>query len=616
MGGRHRTDAEGGFSSYDEYPRRRKAGKGRVLAPLAGAVGLAVLAGVGAYVIVTKDRVRGCGDDKITLHVTASPDIRPAIAAIAGRFDRSGVRVDGRCVTTVVQAADSSAVAAALSGAAGAGNAAKKQATNRAGAASDLWIPDSSLWVTRLKAEAKQAEQAGSPPLAASGSAARSPVVLTAPKSVVPALRSAFGQVGWGGLMTAANVTDPSGAAKKVRVLALDPTANAAGLSALLAGAGVARAAGSTDAQLAGVLRGLSQSAVKSPTAVFASMTERSAKAPIGIASEQSVWAFNEKNHPENPAVALYPDEGTINLDYPIIVTAKDDRVSRAAKAFARELSSASSRQTLHAHGFRTPDGKGGPALDADHGVSREAVKSLAMPDAATVTKLSQAWARLKLGARILSLTDISGTMAVKPAGSQLTRLQLVAQSGIEGLKLWPDSAELGTWSFSTNLNGKGVDWKQEIPIGPLSAKIDGITRREAIRRYLENLKALPTGDTGLNDTLAAAYDKMKAEYEPDKVNTILVFTDGVGNDDPEGGISNTEILRKLRAEYDKSQPISVIIIALGATDPAGRRQMQQIAAATEGAAFFPRTPLEIRKVFLEGISRRLCAPTCSQSGE
>jgi hypothetical protein len=578
-------------------------------------VGLAVLAGVGAYVIVNKDQARGCGDDRIALRVTASPDIKPAIAAIAARFDRSGARVDGRCVTTVVRAADSAAATAALARAADGGSAAEKQATNQAGAATDLWIPDSSLWVTRLKAEAKQ-KGAGPATLAASGSAAHSPVVLTAPKSVVPALRSAFGHVGWGGLMAAANVTDANGAAQKVRVLALDPTASAAGLSALLAGAGVARAAGSTDEQLAGVLRGLSQSAVKSPASVFASLTKRSAKAPIGVASEQSIWAFNEKNHAQNPAVALYPDEGTINLDYPIIVAAKDDRVSRAAKAFARELSSAASQQTLHANGFRTPDGKGGPALNAEHGVSPEAVKSLAMPDAATVTKLSQAWARLKLGARILSITDISGTMALKPAGSQLTRLQLVAQSGIEGLKLWPDSAELGTWSFSTNLNGKGVDWKQEIPIGPLSAKIDGVSRREAIRSYLENLKALPTGDTGLNDTLAAAYDKMKAEYEPDKVNTILVFTDGVGNDDPEGGISNAAILRKLRADYDKSQPISVLIIALGATDAAGRRQMRQIAAATEGAAFFPRTPLEIRKVFLEGISRRLCAPTCSQNGE
>jgi von Willebrand factor type A domain. len=601
VGGRHRTDElEGGYYPYNEPPRRRRASKGKVFIPLAGAVALAVLAGVGAYVVVNKDQ--GCGDEKITLRVIASPDIEPAIATIAARFDSSSHRVDGKCVTAVVRQADSAGVTHALAG---------TGSTNKSKVDPDLWIPDSSLWVTKLRASSKATVS-----VSTAGSVAHSPVVPTAPKSVVSSLQSSFGPVSWSGLMAAANVANPDGAGKKVRILALDPTVNAAGLSALLAGAGVLRASGANDEQLVGVLRQLSESTVSSPASLFASMTKRSTRALLGIASEQSIWAYNTKNHPDNPAVALYPAEGTINLDYPIVITSKDDEVTRAAAAFKRELTSAAAQQTLQRNGFRTPAGKGGAALDAEHGVSSKAVKSLKMPDATSVTQLSQAWARLKLGARILSLNDISGTMALKPAGTNLTRMQLIARTAIEGLKLFPDKAELGTWSFSTNLNGQDVDWKQTVPIGPLGGKVNGITRRELIQRDMERIKALPTGDTGLNDTLAAAYDKMKAEYEPDKINTILVFTDGVGNDDPDGGISNAEILRKLRADYDKSQPISILIIALGATDPAGRKQMQAIAAATEGDAYFPRTPLEIRKVFLEGISRRLCAPDCSATNE
>ncbi|MEV5408693.1 substrate-binding and VWA domain-containing protein [Thermopolyspora sp. NPDC052614] len=598
MGGRHRTDEpEGGYNPYYQPPPpRRRASKGRVIVPLAGAVALALLAAVGAYVIVNRDQ--DCSDQKIALQVVTSPDIRPAIATIAERFSRSRAKVNDRCVSVTVKEADSASVTNGLAG---------TGPTDGKNIDADVWIPDSSLWVTKLKASAT-AKIPGN----VSGSVAHSPVVLTAPKTAVPNLEKAFGGASWGGLMVAANVANPDGPGKKVRVLALDPTRNAAGLSALLAGAGVLRAAGSDNEQLVGVLRQLSESTVSTPSGLFASMSKRSTRVPVGVATEQAIWAYNAKNHPDTPFVALYPKEGTLVLDYPIVIATKDDQVGKAAKLFQDELGSPAAEKVLQQNGFRTPSGKGDAAtLTAENGVSVKAVRTLKAPGAATVTQISQAWSRLKLGARILSLIDISGTMAAKSVGTDLTRMQLVAQTSIEGLKLFPDKSEIGTWVFSTHLNGRGVDYKETMPIGPLGGKVGDITRREALIRDLSNIKALPNGDTGLNDTLAEAYSKMKAEYEPDKVNTIIIFTDGIGNDDPDGGISNAEILQRLRQEYDRSQPVSIIIVALGADDAAGRKQMRAIAAATEGAAYFPRSPLEIRKVFLEGISRRLCAPNC-----
>lgn len=598
MGGRHRTDEpEGGYNPYyPPPPPPRRASKGRIIVPLAGAVALALLAAVGAYVIVNRDQ--GCAEQRIALQVVTSPDIRPAIAAIAERFGRSGAKVEDRCVTVNVKDADPASVTNGLAG---------TGPTDGKNADADIWIPDSSLWVTKLKASAT-ARIPGN----VSGSVAQSPVVLAAPKSAVPQLQEAFGDASWGRLMAAANVANPDGPGRKVRVIALDPTRNAAGLGALLAAAGVLRTSGANNEQLVGVLRQLSESTVSTPNGLFASMSKQSSRAPIGVATEQAIWAYNTKNRPQNPIVALYPKEGTLALDYPIVIATKDEQVGKAAELFKQELTSPGAAKILQQNGFRTTLGKGDAAtLTAANGVSAKAVRAMKPPGAASVTQISQAWSRLKLGARILSLIDISGTMAEKPPGTNLTRMQLVVGASIEGLKLFPDKSEIGTWVFSTHLNGKGVDYKETIPIGPLGAKIGDVTRREALIRDLNAIKAIPTGDTGLNDTLAAAYTKMKAEYEPDKVNTIIVFTDGIGNDDPDGGISNAEILRRLRSEFDKAQPVSIIIVALGADDPAGRKQMRAIAAATEGAAFFPRSPLEIRKVFLEGISRRLCAPNC-----
>ncbi len=54
----------------------------------------------------------------------------------------------------------------------------------------------------------------------------------------------------------------------------------------------------------------------------------------------------------------------------------------------------------------------------------------------------------------MLSLTDISGTMARPADSTGITRMQAISQVGIEGLKLFPDKTEIGIWVFSDNLNG------------------------------------------------------------------------------------------------------------------------------------------------------------------
>lgn len=593
MAGRQRID------DLDDHgrrePPRRRPSRGKVIAPLAGALALAVLSGVGAAVIVTRDP--GCGRERTDLTVVASPDLAPALDRIAARITARQVEVADRCLAVRIQRADPASVTDSLSGT---GSAAGSFP-------GDVWIPDSSVWVARA------AEAAPGFTGTTVGSAATSPVVLTVPRAAVAELRTAFGEASWSGLMSAANVANPEGLGRKVRILAPDPARNATGLNALLAGSGVLERSGAGEEQLVGVLRRLAESAVPQSADLFPALAETSDRIPIGIASEQAVWAYNEAGPPQ-PAAALYPIEGTIDLDYPIVVTATDERTRTAAEVFRQELATPAAKKIISEHGFRTAD-RTGSALDERHGVRAEAPRALPLPEEAAVTRLLQAWSRLKLGSKILALIDVSGTMAHPAVGASGDRMRLVAQTAIEGLKIQPDQTEVGAWIFATHLNGRGVDYKEVVSTGPLGEKVGDVTRRELLVRTLTGLRAERTKDTGLNDTLAAAYDVMKAEYEADKVNVIVVFTDGVGNDDPDGGLSNAALLRKLQAEFDPAQPISVIIIALGADDAAGRRQMEAIAKATRGQAFFPRDALEIRQVFLEGMARRLCAPNCSGDG-
>ncbi|WP_084780615.1 substrate-binding domain-containing protein [Planobispora rosea] len=592
MGGRHRTDElDDGYGSYGAPSRRRRSGRSKVLVPLAGSVALAVLLGVAAFVIINRDQ-EGCSGDEVALRVTASPDIQPAVARIADRFNKAGHDVDGKCATVKVTKAASATVAAGLSGSGG-----------KVGAM-DLWIPDSSLWVTGARAKNPDVPAPGA-------SVAQSPVVMVASGSMVSNLKKAFGDASWSGMISATNAANVDGPGRKVRVLALDPSLNAAGLGALLAASGVATAAGIGQEQLVGAMKTLSGSTVKDQEALLASLGVKGRRTPLGISSEQGVWAFNTGKKPEVPAVPLYPAEGTFNLDYPVVVTAKDAEVRKAAAEFTEELGTDAARKDLQDLGFRTPDGKGGATISEADGFQAEAPQALDMPDAKTVARMSQSWSRMNLGTRLVTLLDVSGTMALPVNAAGMTRMQAIGRIAIEGMKLFPASSEMGLWEFSTHLDGQGVDYREVVSVGPLTETVDGMLRRDLLNQKLATVQAKATGDTGLNDSLAAAYKMMKDGYQSDKINTILIMTDGAGNDDPDGGMSNQEIVQFLKKEFDPEKPVSIILIAFGPEAAKGKRQMDALAKATNGDAYIAKDILEIRKFFLDGMARRLCSPHC-----
>ncbi|MEU4225658.1 substrate-binding domain-containing protein [Nonomuraea sp. NPDC026600] len=588
--GRHRTDElDGGYQAQEPTPRKRGngGGRGKVFVPLAGAVALAVLLGVAAFVIFNRDH--DCSNGKLALRVVATPDIQPALNKIAGNYNKAMHSIDSRCVEVTVAKESAARTANAL--AAGKINA-------------DLWVADSSLVVSRLRGQA-----AGATVPESTGSVATSPVVLVAAKTAAAKLASSL-QPSWAGVIAAANVANPDGPGKKIRVLALDPQKNSAGMAALLAAAGQAQQAGQGKA-LVGALKELSGQLVADPTALLASLTVKSgSKVPIGVTSEQTIYLYNTKK-PDNQVVPLYPAEGTLSLDYPIVIVTKDAAVQKAAAAFQQELGTESAHRTLRDQGFRTPDGKAGDALSKDKGFNPAKPEALPAPDDKTVVSMAQTWSRLNLGTRLLTLVDVSGTMALPVPGTKMTRMQAITKIAVEGLGLFPADAEIGVWTFSTHLDGQGKDWRELVSVGPLSESVNSVLRKDAIARQFSTVQAKATGDTGLNDTLKAAYAEMTKSYQEDKINTIVVLTDGAGNDDPDGGLSNKQILNYLKKTYNPKRPVSILLIAFGPDAPKGKQQMDAVAQSTGGEAYIAKNVLQVRDFFLQGMQRRLCSPRC-----
>ncbi|WP_243711277.1 substrate-binding domain-containing protein [Actinomadura sp. KC216] len=567
---------------------------------MAGAVGLALLLGVGVYAFAESGS--GCGgDEAMNLTVAAAPDIAPIVEKAAGRFNDSKQKAGGRCVVATVKKVEPSSVSTLLSG---------QGVANPSNERPDVWIPDSSLWVSLAQSGAGEG---GGPGGAASAktttSVATSPIVVGLPQSLAAKLKQQgiTASPSWDNLLKAAggvaggavtkNQMIPAGS---VRLVVPDPMKNAAGMGSLMITNTLLANDPNRDSIFTGIVRTVRESTVPDVAAEFTHFRKgRTGKQPISLSSEQALWKYN-KTGPEEPAVALYPLEGTLSMDYPFTITSTDAAEQEGARLLEKAMSTEATRSDVHAAGFRTPDGKAPNGFDQKAGVSPARPRQLPAPKSAEVAKVMQAWSKLTLGLRMLVLIDVSGSMA-EQVGPNRNRLQAIAQVSQGGLSMMSDDTELGQWLFSTNMNGD-KPYKEMIPIGPLDERIGSTTRRGRFLSTLQQMRPKPDGDTGLYRTLLAAYSGMNRTYKPEFGNSILLLTDGK-NDDP-GGPTLQVALRQLKNMQDPNKPIQVNMIGFGRG--VDRNELEQIARVTNGSVQTAMTPEEIQKIFLKMLSRRI----------
>ena len=114
-------------------------------------------------------------------------------------------------------------------------------------------------------------------------------------------------------------------------------------------------------------------------------------------------------------------------------------------------------------------------------------------------------------------------------------------------------------------------------------------------------------GRTGLYDTVLAAVRKVRSTYDPDRVNSVVVITDGADSD--RRSIGRERLLAQLRKENDPKRPVAVFAIAYGPTGDLGT--LTKISEATGGRAYAAPDPRMISRVMADAIGRRACSPDC-----
>jgi hypothetical protein len=500
-----------------------------------------------------------CDLDRPLLQVVASPDIAPAVDRIA-----RGVQDAAGCDQVEVRAETGSDALAAL-----------RQSSLPS---PDVWIPDSSLWVRRgaderLVAPVGQESVASSPlVLAVPGAAVTwedAVAALTAGNVVVhlPAEVSSPSTVGLLAALTSTVQPHPDGRALLARLL-----------RAARVDAGLPDGAGALSA-----LDTAADGAVPVP--------------------EQAV--FHRRGTPgARDVTAVYPTVAGTPFDYPFTTLRATGPHEATARRLLAELSSPAGQQVLRAAGFRGTDGTG-DGLTADRGVDGTQPGTVAVPDGATVGALLHTFDAVRREARLLAVVDVSGSMAAPvPGADGSTRLDLALRAAAAGMELYPETTEVGLWSFSEDVPGGG-DHQELVPIGPLTDA--GPSGRKALALAVAGVRPVPDGGTGLYDTTLAAVRTVRAGWDPERVNAVVVLTDGEDTD--HDGIGLDELLATLRSEQASGFAVPVITIAYG--DDSGAEALAAISAATGGATYRTSDPGQILQVFLDAVGQRACRPQC-----
>ncbi|MDQ3789710.1 MAG: substrate-binding and VWA domain-containing protein [Actinomycetota bacterium] len=538
--------------------------------PLIALVAVLVLGLLGWFTYdFLSERLQASGcDTTTTLNVTASPDIAPVIARTARELS-----TEDTCYSVQVSNRESSATAQSL---------VVSDGTEQP----DVWIPDSSVWLQRAQSSGAFAEPVSGTSIASS------PVVLAVTEDAAKRLNWPGKPLTWADVLNA-----PS-----LRLGMADPGLEPVGVSVLYGVHELLKGEPDPAAAITTQLRKLSPNTLPSVNDLFGRLPgSASEEAPLDgfPVSEAGVLRQNAKPNGV-PLVAVYAQPAVPALDYPYVVLPDTTPERReAAEKFLTVLMTQKTADTLSDAGFRTPDGEMLRKRGNDERTTQAKMTPAELPPAGEVDKLLNEWSGVNLSGRVQVLLDVSGSMNEPVPGTGRNRMQVTLQAAELGIGLMRPTTKLGIRLFSTKLDGD-KDYRELLPVAPISEQVSSGQLAK-----LRQVKALENGATGLYDSTLAIYQTARQNFEPGRINTVIVMTDGRNEDS--NSISRDQLLAELAKLQDPQRPIRIVGIGIGPDIDVG--ELQAIAGATGGQAFTTPDPTKIGDIFYAALSKVLCQP-------
>ncbi len=266
------------------------------------------------------------------------------------------------------------------------------------------------------------------------------------------------------------------------------------------------------------------------------------------VVQEQMVVYFNtRRSSGQERLVALYPAEGAMWEDHPLALLETANLTTYQRQVFARfrdYLLSSEAQNIILRHGYRPADysiplvGPDSP-LTAENGVDpTEPETALQVPNASVIKVVRDVWWYTKRHTNVYLVADTSGSMR----GDKLAQAQEALRVFLDQIQ--GDLERVGLIRFSTGVDT--VVYLEELG-----------QNRAALQAAVDRLEA--AGDTALLDAVYQAHKRLQDLGDPERINAIVVMTDGRENN---SNMSLYSLVRQL--EQESRVPVVIFCIAYG----------------------------------------------------
>jgi Ca-activated chloride channel family protein len=506
------------------------------------------------------------GENRIALEVAYSPEKRALFEELVKRYNSGRPRTpSGKRIEVVASQLEPEVmIDAALDG--------------RFHALS----PDSSVWLSQLELGWQEQQVSETSILGQTTRFAVSPVVVAMWEDIARSMGYPDRAVGWANLLDAAR-TNPN------FKWSHPSTSSASGLLATLAtfyaGTGKTRGLTVEDATAeetlayVAALEKTERYYGEGELAVIQQVEERGrAYLDSFVVQEQLVIRYNQQNREK--LVAIYPIEGTMWKDHPLVFLERPDTTAelrQACRSFSDFLLSADAQMLVLTNGYRPTDlsiplDSSESPITAENGVDPAQPKTtLQIPSPAVIQVVREVWQYTKRKTNVYLVADVSGSMQ----GEKLEQAQEAFLTFLDQIRA--EQERVGLIVFSSRA-------VEEVPLNELA------TNRGVLRSTIAALSA--GGDTALLDAVDIAHIRLQELQDSERINAIVVMTDGKENN---SRIRLRELTSKLRRSSESGLPIVVFCVAYGRD--ADMDTLEEISAATGGQTR-PGTPETIRQLY------------------
>ncbi len=430
--------------------------------------------------------------------------------------------------------------------------------------------PDSSVWLDTLDRQWQSETGRESPLVGQTERYAVSPIVIAMWEDVARSMGYPDKPLGWADLLARAQA-DPE------FKWSHSSTSSASGLLATLAqfyaGAGKTRGLSEADVTDQATLDYVA--AVEKTVRYYGEgewsvlqrvMAEGRSYLDAFVCQEQLVVYYNTRMQGEH-LVAIYPVEGTLWEDHPLALLEVDGLTAKQRATFSRFVEYIKTRERQNeilSRGYRPVDldiplDVPPSPLTAANGVDPTQPKTaLQMPAPAVIQVVRDVWWYTKRHTNVYLVVDVSGSMDEKGKLANAQAALRIFMEQIQG-----DKERVGLVTFSSSVN-------EIVALDELG------NNRAQINTAIDGLKA--SGNTALLDAVDLAYARLQALGDSERINAIVVMTDGLENN------SRTTLGRLITRVMDENKSgVPVIIFCIGYGSDADVKVLTSLAESSGG---------------------------------